>query len=373
MRTVIVEDERPILELMKLVIGRNRHLEIVGQYTDSREAMEGIPGLLPDVVFVDVEMPFMDGIELSRKIKNFNEDIQIVFVTVYEKYALDAFKVDAVNYILKPITEEDLNATVDRLLKNRHAAVKSSEDDKKNKMFILGSFRVYGSSGREITRWSTSKVQELFAYFVHKKGKCTSKWELCDILWPKFHSKKAEHNLYSTIYRLKTVLNKAEIENTVYCENGKYGMDFESFYCDSWEFESFIENNSSVDDRNIGDWEKNTALYKGVLFGNDDYLWDMELNEKLVRYYSLSTKNIARYYMKMKIYSKSEEYLKKAIAANSFDEEAHDLMMQIYFYMGNKTALVRHYKKLSDLFQKELHIKPKESTLKLYKSLLIKL
>ena len=77
--------------------------------------------------------------------------------------------------------------------------------------------------------------------------------------------------------------------------------------------------------------------------------------------------------MKMKIYSKSEEYLKKAIAANSFDEEAHDLMMQIYFYMGNKTALVRHYKKLSDLFQKELHIKPKESTLKLYKSLLIKL
>ncbi|MHC6178668.1 response regulator [Clostridium sp. JNZ X4-2] len=373
MKTVIVEDEKPILKLMKLVISRNKHLKIVGQFTDSREALKGTSKLLPDVVFVDVEMPFMNGLELSRKIKSFNENIQIVFVTAYEKYALEAFKVNAVNYILKPITEEDLNATVDRLLKNQHTEETTSKDDKKNKIFILGCFKVYGSSGDEIIKWSTAKVQELFSYFVYKKGEDTDKWQLCDILWPDSPPKKAEHNLHSSIYRMKTVLKSVGIENIVHYENGKYGMNLKEFYCDSWRFEDFIENNPVVNEKNITACEKNSALYKGILFGNEDYLWDADLNEKLRRYYSTSAKNIAEYYMKVKLYNKSEEYLKKAIEMNPFDEIAHELIMKVYFYMGDRIGLVSHYKKLNTLFKRELHIPPKKSTVELYKNLFVKL
>ena len=322
MRTIIVENEKPILELMKLMMERNEYLEVVGEYTDSKEALKGIYKFSPDVVFLEAEMPFINGIELSRKIESFNKNIQIVFVTAYKKYALDAFKVGAVSYILKPITEGDLDATVNRLLKNKSAIEESFEYRKKHKVFILGSFKVYSNSGKKVTRWSTAKVQELFAYLICKKGRYISKWELCDILWPKSYPKKAEHSLYTTIYRLRSVLRNVGIRNIVRYENGKYGMELKNFYCDSWEFENFVESNSAVNDENIVDWEKNTELYKGMLFGSNDYLWDMELNEKLCRYYSFSTKNIAKYYIELKAYNKSERYLKKAIAANSFDEEA---------------------------------------------------
>lgn len=373
MRTVIVEDEEPILKLMEIVISRNKHLEIIGQFTDSRKALRNIPKLSPDVVFVDVKMPFINGIELSRKIKNFDENIQIVFVTAYEKYAIEAFKVNAVNYILKPITEEDLNVTVNRLLKNMHIRKVISRDNKKNQIFTLGCFRVYGGLENEIIRWSTSKVQELFAYFVCNRGNEADKWNLCDMLWPNFPSKNAEHNLYSTIYRLKIDFKNRGTENIVNYENGKYGINLKNFYCDSWEFEDFIESNPFVNEKNIVSYEKNTALYKGTLFGDNNYSWDADLNEKLRRYYLFSVKNIAKYYMKKKFYNKSEEYLKKAIAVNFFDEEAQELIMKVYFHMGDRIDLVKHYKKLSSALKRQLHVTPKKSTIELYKSLLMKL
>ncbi|WP_446897318.1 response regulator [Clostridium sp. LBM24168] len=374
MKAIIVEDEKPILKLMKMFINRNKYLKVIGEFTDSREALDNILKLLPDVVFVDVEMPYINGMELARQVKNFDENIQIVFVTAYEKYALQAFEVDAVNYILKPITEEDLNATVKRLLKNYNRGKSISEQARKNEILCLGGFKVYGNSGNEIMKWSTSKVQELFAYFICNRGDETDKWNLCDMLWPNSPPKNAEHNLYSTIYRLKNVLKNAGIHNSmVYYKNGKYSVDFTEFGCDAWDFENFIESHPKADSKNISSYVDAINLYRGTLFGNEDYVWDNELNEKLLRYYLLGIKNIVRYYMKEKLYNKSEEYLKKAISTSSFDEETYELMMKNYFYLGDKVALVKCYDELNALFKDELHIEPKETTKKLYKALLMKL
>lgn len=370
MRAVIVEDEKPILELMKIVIGGNRYVDIIGSFTSPKEAMDKIPELSPDVIFMDIEMPCVNGMELAKQVKTFNDNIQIVFVTAYEKYALEAFQVDAVNYILKPITEEDLNVTVNRLLKNINIEKEISEQDKRNEIFSFGCFKVYGNSGSEIIKWSTSKVQELFAYFVCKRGEETDKWTLCDILWPNALPKRAEHNLHSTIYRMKNVFKNAGIDNVVYYQNGKYRMDLSQFKCDQWEFESFIENNPLVNDENITYYEKIAGLYKGTLFENQDYIWDVELNQKFSRYYLYIMKNIAKYFIDKKNYNRAEEYLKKTIDKNPFDEEANELLMKVYSYMGDKVELVKCYKELARLFKKELHISLKNSTKRLYKNLL---
>ncbi|MCH3964404.1 MAG: response regulator [Clostridium sp.] len=373
MKAVVVEDEKPILKLMEMFINRNKYLEVIGGYTDSREALDGIFKLSPDVVFVDIEMPYINGVELAKQVKNFDEDIQIVFVTAYERYALQAFEVDAVNYILKPITEEDINTTVKRLLKNYGRRKNISAKIRKNEILCLGGFKVYGSSGNEIVRWSTSKVQELFAYFICNRGEETDRWNLCDMLWPDSPPKNAEHNLYSTIYRLKNVLKNVGIYNVIYYKSGNYSVDFTEFRCDAWDFEDFIEIHIEADSKNIGDYVDAVNLYKGILFGNEDYVWNNELNEKLLRYYLLEVKNIARYYMKEKSYNKSEEYLKKAISKNPFDEEAYELMMKVYFYRGDKVALMKCYDELNAMFKDELHIEPKEATERLYKALLMKL
>ncbi|MDT8715086.1 response regulator [Clostridium sp. 19966] len=373
MRTIIVEDEEPILQLMKIIMSKNKYIDIIGAFTSSEEALKNIIELSPEVVFVDIEMPHMDGMSLAKEIMKFNDDIQIVFVTAYKKYALEAFKVNAVNYILKPITEEELDITVNRLLKKYNVEENKNVAKGKNKIFSLGCFKIYGNLDKEAIKWPTEKTKELFAIFVYMQGKEIDKWRLCDILWPESDPKKAEHNLHSTIYRIKTALKNLGIENVVRYEKGKYSIDFKDFYCDTWDFQAYIDNNPIVNEENIYNYEKNMDKYIGKLFGNEDFGWCIELKEKLERYYAEASKNIAKYYIKKKIYDKAEEYLKKVIKADAFDEEAQELMMMVYFYVRDKTALINHYKSLNTLFKEELGTEPKNSTNELYKSLLYKL
>ncbi len=372
MRALLIEDEQPTLELMKMVIKKNKNLEIVGKFTNPEEVLENIVSISPDVIFMDIEMPYMNGVDLAREVLKLDENIQIVFVTAYEKYAVGAFQVNAVNYILKPIMEVDLNITVNRLLKNYSLRKNTSLLSKQNQIFSLGNFKVYGYAGSEV-RWPTAKVKELFAYFIYRNGEEIDKWKLCDILWPDSPPKKAEHSLHSAIYRLKSALKNAGIEDIVRYENGKYRIKLEKFYCDAWEFESFIKDNPSVGKENVINYKRIIDIYKGRMFEDAHYFWAMELNEKFEGYYLRSMKNLTKFYMKNKLYSNGEEYLRKVIKRDPFDEEAHELLMQIYFYLRDKVKLVSHYNSLSALFKEELNIEPKESTKKLYKILLMKL
>lgn len=371
MRAIIVDDEKFSLNLMKRVISKNESIDIIGDFTSSEEALSSITQLLPDVIFIDVMMPYMDGIELAKKVENLNKDIQIVFISAYDKFAVDAFKVNAVNYILKPITEEELNITVKRLLRNKIEI--KGKDNKKNNIQCLGGFKVYVSSGREVIKWPTSKVKELFAYFVYRNGKEIEKWKLCDILWPNTIPKKAEHSLHCTVYRLRKTLKDEGIENIVYYQDGSYKVDFSDFVCDLWQLEKFIKEDQIVNDENLERYNKMIHLYKGALFENEDYIWSIELGEKIDRHYIFMLKNIAKYYIKKKKYIEAKEYLIEVFRLNPFDEEAHEIIMNVYFHLGERIGLIAHYKKLKRLLREELHIPIKESTKKLYETLIDKL
>lgn len=372
MQVIIVENEISILNSMKIMLSKNECMDIIGTYTNSEDALKNIVELCPDVVFLNTEMPKMSGIELATKVMDFNEDIQIVFVSASEKYALEAFKVNATNYILKPIADEEINITVNRLLKNYNLK-KSITYPKKNKIISLGYFKVYGSFSKEEIKWPTAKCEELFAYFVYMEGKELDKWHLCDILWQNYPPKKAEHNLHSTIYRIKTALKNSQIENVINYNKGNYSINFKDFSCDLWDFNTFIKNNPLVTDKNIYNYEKIITQYKGNLFENKAFDWCVESSENLKTSYISALKGISKHYIKNKIFSKAKEYVKMAINIDNFDEEAHELLLLIYFHTRDKIALVNHYKSLTKLLKEELNISPQVSTIELYKNLLRKI
>lgn len=93
-----------------------REIEIVGEASHGREALELTKKLKPDLIFLDIEMPNLNGIEVAEKVLKNGYKPYIVFVTAYEKYALDAFEVEAMDYILKPICEERLEKGMERIL-----------------------------------------------------------------------------------------------------------------------------------------------------------------------------------------------------------------------------------------------------------------
>lgn len=89
--------------------------EVAGAYQDPGAALDAVRADPPDAVFLDVEMPGMNGMELARHICELDADVQIVFVTAYEQYAIGAFELSAVYYVLKPITPERILKAVRRV------------------------------------------------------------------------------------------------------------------------------------------------------------------------------------------------------------------------------------------------------------------
>jgi two-component system LytT family response regulator len=114
MKTVIVDDERDAIYTLELIIQSYLpELNIVGKYTDPEIAVDEIPLLKPELIFLDINMPVMNGFELLEKIKNL--DFNVIFTTAYDEYALKAFKYNALDYLLKPIDISELSSSIHRI------------------------------------------------------------------------------------------------------------------------------------------------------------------------------------------------------------------------------------------------------------------
>ncbi|MGA0557025.1 LytR/AlgR family response regulator transcription factor [Larkinella sp. VNQ87] len=113
MKALIIDDEPDNVRLLALQL--NRHcpqVELVGQFTDSAEGLRGIQSLRPSLVFLDIEMPLMNGFQLLERLGDIS--FHIVFVTAYDQYAVRAFRFSALDYLLKPVDTVDLIAAVRR-------------------------------------------------------------------------------------------------------------------------------------------------------------------------------------------------------------------------------------------------------------------
>lgn len=121
-RCVIIEDELPAVEDLKYIISAHQLFEVIGTAQDAISGYSLIVKTVPDLIFLDINIPGQNGIELAKRIRNSGFKSAVVFVTAYEQHALQAFEVQAVDYILKPFDEKRIYSTMNRLfesLKNK--------------------------------------------------------------------------------------------------------------------------------------------------------------------------------------------------------------------------------------------------------------
>lgn len=113
MKALIVDDE-PLLRVeLRRMLARFPEMDVVGEAADAEEARRQLARLRPDVLFLDVHMPEESGLELLADLR---DPPRVVFVTAYDQHAVDAFEFGAIDYLLKPVTEERLQRTVERLV-----------------------------------------------------------------------------------------------------------------------------------------------------------------------------------------------------------------------------------------------------------------
>lgn len=114
-RTILIDDEESALStLSKKIELYCEDIEIVATCKSPKEGLSKIHALKPELVFLDIEMPWMNGFEMLDCLGD-NIDFQVVFVTAYDQYAIQAFKVQALDYLLKPVDKDDLIDCIDRV------------------------------------------------------------------------------------------------------------------------------------------------------------------------------------------------------------------------------------------------------------------
>lgn len=120
MTTVFIAEDEPLArETLRDAILAREELQLVGEAPDGRLALERINALKPDVVFMDIQMPELTGLEVLQRLSHLPA---IIFTTAFDQYAVTAFELNAVDYLLKPFTRERFDAAVDRVLAERGAS-----------------------------------------------------------------------------------------------------------------------------------------------------------------------------------------------------------------------------------------------------------
>lgn len=115
MQCIIVEDEYPSREELKYFINQYSTIEIVKEFHESLSALKFLENHHVDIIFLDINMPNLDGMSFAKVVNKFERRPAIVFITAYKDYAVEAFEIDAFDYILKPYSEERMINTLKKL------------------------------------------------------------------------------------------------------------------------------------------------------------------------------------------------------------------------------------------------------------------
>lgn len=143
LRALIVDDEELARRGLEIRLAEYPEIEVCGQARNGREAIVAVREQAPDLLFLDVQMPGMDGFEVLRRLSGSNMP-EIIFVTAYDEFALQAFDANALDYLLKPINDDRLREAVERAVK--HNGEKEADQQRNNLLKLVCEL-----TGRELT------------------------------------------------------------------------------------------------------------------------------------------------------------------------------------------------------------------------------
>ena len=228
MKILLVDDEK--LQLIRLLNTVKKVLpdsEILS-YTNPVLAFKENENNLIDIAFLDIEMPEINGIQLAKKLKKINPKINVIFVTAYDNYALDAYKLHASGYVTKPVNEKKVKDELEGL--RYDVELKPS---KKLQVKCFGNFEVF-YNGVPL-KFARSKSKELFAYLIDREGAAINVNELNAVLWEDDDHKSYLRNLVSDI---TATLKSVGLDDVFIKRHNECFIDISKVDCDAYEYKN---------------------------------------------------------------------------------------------------------------------------------------
>lgn len=260
MKAVIVDDESYSADYLEKVCLEVEELEVAAKFQNVFDAIDFVLQNDVELIFMDIEMPGMNGIDAVRKMHSQKQGLLFVFVTGYEQYALDAFKEDAVSYLLKPCEAYDVRRAVERAKRLLPVASKRVE------IKTFGRFSMF-IDGIPY-RFSNAKAKELLALLIDRNGSVVTMEQAVDVLW----EDRPYDAMVKQLYR-KAIISLNQLMN---------GFDLDFFKSNRGS--SYIIPSKLDCDyfRLLSGDRKVQRLYNGEYLL--DYSWAEETNAKIIRF-----------------------------------------------------------------------------------------
>ncbi len=350
---VLVDDIRPALRELEFLLKKHPDISIAGMYTDPLKAIEKIGELKPQAVFLDINMPLLRGIDAGSRILDLSPETDIVFVTAYDQYAVEAFELNALDYLLKPISEDRLEKTVARLRQKSAFNIREKQS-LKLQIRCFGRFWM-GWEGQEPVKWRIEKAKEIFAFLLQNHGRNISRDELLDRLWPDDNTDRAVKQLYNGIYYIRKALENyaigRDLINLDHCYNLRLGPV-------DWDVRRFCELLTKQPANRYENLEEMEALYTDDYLAGEFYSWSDNETNRLANLFEQGVIMLSKKYLHEQEYDKAEGVLLKAYAKNPYSEKITELLLGLYMETDRKVSAARHFKAYSALLVKELGIVP---------------
>ncbi len=315
-KAILIDDEEIGLDVLDIMLGETGQVNVIGKYQLVQEAIAVCGELQPELIFLDIEMPGISGLDAAVQLSAQCPDASIIFVTAHEQYAVDAFHTDAIGYLLKPVARAKLERTLERYAAQRKkqalqapatSVPESVMIEHNNKevegvssslsilpvlsLRMMGSLQVNTADG-QLLSWRTRKTKELFAFLWHHQGKPVYKFSILEELWGEVSAQQGQKLLHTSLYYMRTLFKTLGYEDVVKYGDERYWIDPAIFRVDLAQLLELMAQQVTA-----SDVQQAIALYSGDYLETEHYAWAesyrIELRTVMTTYLSQSLPQLA--------------------------------------------------------------------------------
>lgn len=350
LRTIIVDDEKLSIEYLEHLLKDVNGVEIVGKYTDGHVVLEEFERKSPELVFLDISMPGVSGIEIAKKIKSILPECKIVFVTAYKQYALKAFEIGVTDYIVKPFKKARIQQLMDRIIDQNNQEIKTDE-------YVVCNFKYFHfkKNGKEIknVKWRTAKARELFVYLVQNDKEFVRKDVLIELLWSDLKVDNAYDNLYSTIYHIRKTLEAISVNIDIISTVHGYELQCNDVKYDVEVWGSGLGQLENLSKETYFDCKEIMKLYTGDYLAEETYVWKENEQERLRVLYIAKSKDIIDYLIEQENYTEAILQALHLQRMYPYMDYSYFMLMQLYDEFGDLYNVERQYNKLKRILEED--------------------
>ncbi|MFS0724185.1 response regulator [Paenibacillus sp. 1P07SE] len=380
-RAIVVDDEMHAINALKDLLMDYPDIELVGQFMNPSQALAGIGGLAFDIAFLDIEMPELNGLELGERLLEARPSTDIIYITAFDAYAVEAFEVHALDYLLKPVSPRRMKKTIERLRVRVASAEVPLEVLQENRMPVrivcFDRFEIapQGVQGAEVSyiNWRTAKFRELLAYLIHCKGEIVRKTMIHEALWPELEAERAAVYLHTCIYQIRKTLKHYGMGDQMkiqFIQDG-YRLTLHGIVSDADEFLQKAGGDSTpAADTDWNALEEAEDLYGSGYYALDDFHWAQGRQRKLeAKYIQVVNRLAVRDSAQARDASAIRRW-RRLVELDPYNEHYHEELLRLYARQGERASVIKHFKQLNALMREELNIAPRPATVELYRHLL---